>query len=211
MAMSNAEIIEALEQKPLIEIVDLVKEMEEKLGVSAAAAVAAVAAGARVEGLALILSMAMGTALVPIVGQNWGARRFGRVNRTRTILNKTAVVYGLVVFALVLFLADPIGRIFSPEAEVIGNIKWYLWITALGTYNHNRASLKAELTTGGRFNNNEGEVSQDTEYGTVDIEFANCKEGLVEFSFPSAGESGTFNIKRALEEKADLCEALLGD
>ncbi len=44
MAMSNAEIIEALEQKPLIEIVDLVKEMEEKWGVSAAAAVAAVAA-----------------------------------------------------------------------------------------------------------------------------------------------------------------------
>ena len=42
MALSNAEIIEALEQKPLIEVVDLVKEMEEKWGVSAA--VAAVAA-----------------------------------------------------------------------------------------------------------------------------------------------------------------------
>ncbi|MFT5449086.1 MAG: large subunit ribosomal protein L7/L12 [Gammaproteobacteria bacterium] len=41
MALSNAEIIEALEQKPLIEVVDLVKEMEEKWGVSAAAAVAA--------------------------------------------------------------------------------------------------------------------------------------------------------------------------
>ena len=44
MALSNAEIIEALEQKPLIEIVDLVKEMEDKWGVSAAA-VSAVAAG----------------------------------------------------------------------------------------------------------------------------------------------------------------------
>ena len=42
MALSNAEIIEALESKPLIEIVDLVKEMEDKWGVSAAAAVAAV-------------------------------------------------------------------------------------------------------------------------------------------------------------------------
>ena len=46
MALSNAEIIEALEQKPLIEVVDLVKEMEEKWGVSAAvAAVAAAPAG----------------------------------------------------------------------------------------------------------------------------------------------------------------------
>ena len=40
MALSNAEIIEALEAKPLMEIVGLVKEMEEKWGVSAAAAVA---------------------------------------------------------------------------------------------------------------------------------------------------------------------------
>lgn len=50
MALSNAEIIEALEQKPLIEIVDLVKELEEKWGVSAA--VAAVAAAPAAAGAA---------------------------------------------------------------------------------------------------------------------------------------------------------------
>ena len=38
MALSNAELIEAIEQKPLIEIVELVKQMEDKWGVSAAAA-----------------------------------------------------------------------------------------------------------------------------------------------------------------------------
>ena len=38
MALSNVEIIEALEQKPLLEVVELVKEMEEKWGVSAAVA-----------------------------------------------------------------------------------------------------------------------------------------------------------------------------
>ena len=38
MALSNAELIEAIEQKPLVEIVDLVKEMEDKWGVSAAVA-----------------------------------------------------------------------------------------------------------------------------------------------------------------------------
>ena len=46
MALSNAEIIEALEQKPLIEIVDLVKDMEEKWGVSAAVATVAAAPAA---------------------------------------------------------------------------------------------------------------------------------------------------------------------
>jgi large subunit ribosomal protein L7/L12 len=44
MALSNEELIEALSNKPILEIVDLVKALEEKWGVSAAAAVA-VAAG----------------------------------------------------------------------------------------------------------------------------------------------------------------------
>lgn len=44
MALSNEELIEALSSKPVMEIVELVKELEEKWGVSAAAPVA-VAAG----------------------------------------------------------------------------------------------------------------------------------------------------------------------
>lgn len=44
MALSNEELIEALSSKPVMEIVELVRELEEKWGVSAAAPVA-VAAG----------------------------------------------------------------------------------------------------------------------------------------------------------------------
>ena len=44
MALSNAELIEALSSKPIMEIVDLVKSLEEKWGVSAAAPVALAAA-----------------------------------------------------------------------------------------------------------------------------------------------------------------------
>ncbi len=48
MALSNEELIEELSNKPILEIVDLVKSLEDKWGVSAAApvAVAAVAGGA---------------------------------------------------------------------------------------------------------------------------------------------------------------------
>ena len=45
MSMSNAELIEALSSKPIMEIVELVKALEEKWGVSAAAPVAIAAAG----------------------------------------------------------------------------------------------------------------------------------------------------------------------
>ena len=46
MSMSNEELIEALSSKPIMEIVELVKALEEKWGVSAAAPVAVAAAGA---------------------------------------------------------------------------------------------------------------------------------------------------------------------
>jgi large subunit ribosomal protein L7/L12 len=46
MALSNEELIEALSSKPIMEIVDLVKALEDKWGVSAAAPVAVAAAGA---------------------------------------------------------------------------------------------------------------------------------------------------------------------
>ena len=45
MALSNEELIEELSNKPIMEIVDLVKALEDKWGVSAAAPVAVAAAG----------------------------------------------------------------------------------------------------------------------------------------------------------------------
>jgi len=52
MSLSNAELIEALSAKPIMEIVELVKALEEKWGVSAAAPVAMAAAGAAAGGAA---------------------------------------------------------------------------------------------------------------------------------------------------------------
>jgi len=52
MALSNAELIEALSAKPIMEIVELVKALEEKWGVSAAAPVAVAAVGGAAAGAA---------------------------------------------------------------------------------------------------------------------------------------------------------------
>ncbi len=50
MALSNEELIEELSNKPIMEVVELVKALEEKWGVSAAAPVAVAAAGAAAGG-----------------------------------------------------------------------------------------------------------------------------------------------------------------
>ena len=50
MSLSNEEIIEAISSKTLVEVMELVKAMEEKFGVSAAAPVAVAAAADRTRG-----------------------------------------------------------------------------------------------------------------------------------------------------------------
>jgi large subunit ribosomal protein L7/L12 len=50
MSLSNAELVEALSKKPIMEIVELVKALEEKWGVSAAAPVAVAAVGGAAAG-----------------------------------------------------------------------------------------------------------------------------------------------------------------
>jgi large subunit ribosomal protein L7/L12 len=52
MALSNAELVDALSAKPIMEIVELVKALEEKWGVSAAAPVAVAAGPAAAGGAA---------------------------------------------------------------------------------------------------------------------------------------------------------------
>ena len=85
------------------------------------------------------------------------------------------------------------------------------WVTALGSYDGNRAELRAELTTGGVFNTSEPLPIQDTDYGTINVEFLNCNLASVDFDFPSAGQSGVFMIQRVVEDNIILCEALSGE
>ena len=95
-------------------------------------AVAAVAAGTRIESFAIIISMAIGTALVPVIGQNWGAGKIERVNRARSLLNRTALLYGLLAFAVMLPAAGALARIFSNDPAVVDRTRWYLWIITFG-------------------------------------------------------------------------------
>ena len=81
MALSNAEIIDALEQKPLIEIVDLVKEMEEKWGVSAA--VATVAAAPAAGGAAA--EAAEEQTEFDVIMSSFGANKVGVIKAVRAI------------------------------------------------------------------------------------------------------------------------------
>ncbi|MCK5129600.1 MAG: MATE family efflux transporter [Clostridiales bacterium] len=103
--------------------------------VSAAAgttAVAALAVGTRVESFVTLISFGVGLALVPLVGQNWGAKKYDRVYKTRKKAIVFAVLYGILMFVVSIPLAKPVSSIFTRNVEILQYSAYYLWIMLAG-------------------------------------------------------------------------------
>lgn len=110
--------------------------------------VAAVAVGSRIEGFALIIAMAVGSSIVPLVGQNYGAGAFDRVSTIQRLLTKSAVLVGLSTFLIFLVFAKPVIQLFSTDGQVVLLSQQYLSILTLGSvglnlYNFNTQAFNA--------------------------------------------------------------------
>ena len=111
------------------------------------AAVAATTAGQRIERFVYIIPMAMGTTLMPIIGQNWGAGRADRVRKAWATVNWLGVGYSIVCLAIAVPLAPHIASWFSRLPEVQELITRYLWILLTGA-----VLLHVTVHTGFAFN-----------------------------------------------------------
>ncbi len=95
------------------------------------AAVAAVGAGGRIIRFAFMFPMALGSVMMPYVGQNWGAKKLDRIRKGWNGGVIYSSIYGVVCFLLMLVLAEPIAGIFSDKPAVINVLVDYLKITML--------------------------------------------------------------------------------
>ena len=95
-------------------------------------AVAAVSAAGRLEAVAFIFPMSLGMSLLPIIGQNFGAKRFDRIDRCRRISMRFAFFF-LLVMSVVYFSLAPLGaRLFSENPDVIKMMVHYLRVITWG-------------------------------------------------------------------------------
>ncbi len=95
-------------------------------------AVAACGVATRIEMFAFMIPMTVGVSLLPFVAQNYGARRFDRIESARKGTITFALSYGLAAAVLFLFMARPFARIFSNNPDVIAIITQYIHITCFG-------------------------------------------------------------------------------
>jgi len=91
-------------------------------------AVAAFGVAVKIEMFVFLVIMALATALIPFVGQNWGAKEFSRVKDAMKKANLFSLWSGFGTFIVFLGLAVPLGHLFSKDSEVAKYITWYLWI-----------------------------------------------------------------------------------
>ena len=89
-------------------------------------AVAAFGTGGRVEMLAMIPIMSLGSGIAPFIGQNWGANQKDRVAESLHISGRVAIGLGLAGWLVLALLARPIAGLFSDDPIVIQWVVLYL-------------------------------------------------------------------------------------
>ncbi len=82
------------------------------------AAVAATAAAGRLEMVAFIFPMALGISLLPMVGQNFGARLYGRIRQCRRFAMNFAFIFLLFMAVVYFIFAEHLVVLFSGDREV---------------------------------------------------------------------------------------------
>ena len=96
-------------------------------------ALAALGVGHRVESWSYMVGVGFGAAAAAIVGQNLGARRVDRAERSAWIATGFAMSIGLVAAIAEYSLATTFGRLFTSDPLVIAESARYLRIGAIST------------------------------------------------------------------------------
>jgi len=91
-------------------------------------AVAAFGVASRVEMFALMVIMALGSVLIIFVGQNFSKQKVQRIFEALNISLKFSVIWGVIIFVLLLFLGRTIASLFTNDSIVIEIVTKYFYI-----------------------------------------------------------------------------------
>ncbi|HWM90651.1 MAG TPA: MATE family efflux transporter [Thermoanaerobaculia bacterium] len=94
-------------------------------------AVAALGLCNRIETLLMVVVVALATALLPFVGQNWGAGRIGRVRQGIELSGLASLLWGGTIFLVMALAAPAVASLFSRDPQVVEVTSAYLRIVSL--------------------------------------------------------------------------------
>ncbi len=101
------------------------------LSVHGSEAVAAFGIVTRVEAFSLIFVIALALGMAPIVGQNWGAGRYGRVHEAIKLAIIFNFVWSFLIAVLFGLFASEIGMMFSNDPVVVHYTTLFFWMVPI--------------------------------------------------------------------------------
>ena len=96
------------------------------------AVMGATAASGRLEMVAFVFPMSLGIALLPMIGQNYGAKQWERINSCRRFSMRFAGVMMFMMAIIYFIFAEKIAGFFSDDPEVVKIMVRYLRIVPWG-------------------------------------------------------------------------------
>ena len=75
--------------------------------------------------------MALGSVMIPFIGQNLGAKLHDRIREALSLSNRFAILWGIGIFGVFYFTAHWIAGLFSDDAAVIPAMVLYLTIAPI--------------------------------------------------------------------------------
>lgn len=89
-------------------------------------AVAGFGVASRVEGMSLMALMALGAAVTPFAGQNYGAKLYDRVMGGMRFAYRWSMIYGTVLAVVFFFASSHIGQLFTDNPKAIATASMHL-------------------------------------------------------------------------------------
>lgn len=96
------------------------------------AAVAGFGAAGRVQSFALVPLLSLSGSIGAIVGQNWGAKEFGRAREAALYAGGFCIAWGLLVAVAMVLGGQWLAVMFTDDPEVIAEFELYVQIAAWG-------------------------------------------------------------------------------
>lgn len=90
--------------------------------------VAGYGVGTRLEALALVVIMALSSALTPFVGQNYGAGQIDRIRTSVWLALRFTLIWELGMALLFWAGGNGLAGLFTDDPETLDAIRWYLWL-----------------------------------------------------------------------------------
>jgi len=95
-------------------------------------AVAGYGVAIRIQFFSMTAIRALASVIGPFVGQNWGARKYERIDQGIAKSRNFSLIWGLGVYAVLALVACPIASIFNDNAMVVSTTTLFLRIVPLG-------------------------------------------------------------------------------